>query len=77
MPTIVRHRGFEVYVIPGGHYPPHVHVRLGRANIAVGLRPVRILKVLGRVRDADLRIARRLVAAHEELCLQAFYEAQP
>jgi len=63
-----------VRVIPGDHGPPHVHVYRGDADIKIALLPVQLIEIRGRVSNADVRLARRIVAENRNACLRTFEE---
>ena len=74
MSTVLRQDGFRVVVFlpPGEHEPPHVHVQNGDGEVVIDLvadaRCQRIRQVAG-MKDADVVKAYWLVAEHEEYLL--------
>jgi hypothetical protein len=75
MPRVYQAGGFKVYIYlpPSEHGPPHVHVLRGGGQVVVhigtgtALEPFR---VFGRMKDADVVRAVRIVEAVEELLLE-------
>jgi hypothetical protein len=71
MSTPVREGGFKVRVLapPREHGPPHVHVVRHRGEVLIELDPLSIKEVRGRIKDADIVKAFRIVEAHVDVLL--------
>ena len=69
MPTIIRHTGIRVDIIPGDHVPPHVHVYGGGGQAVISLDLLKVRDVRG-MRPADVARARRLVAENRDKLLR-------
>jgi len=72
MPTVIREAGFEVRIYTLDHPPPHVHVERGAAVLKVNLATAKVVRIVGRISDRDIKRAERLVAKHSQLLKEAW-----
>jgi hypothetical protein len=73
MATILRQDGFQVAIFTNDHQPAHVHVFKAGTEAVINLAPVTIRENY-RMSRRQLRKAVDLVAANEDLLLQAWRE---
>jgi len=73
MPEIARHAGFRLYVYPGDHPPPHVHVRFEDFNIKVSLVDLRILGTL-KIKEHLKKEILKVVKSHRDKALKVWEE---
>lgn len=71
MPTIHRESGIRFKVFLKDHPPPHVHALVGRAQAKMVLPthgdPARIVRIKGKMKDADLAKAVAIVEEKADL----------
>jgi hypothetical protein len=72
MPTVVREAGFEVRIYTLDHPPPHVHVEKAGAVVKISLATAKVVRIVGRISDRDIKRAERLVAKHSQLLKEAW-----
>jgi uncharacterized protein DUF4160 len=74
MPTVLRERGYRFYFYSNDRdEPPHVHVQRERKMAKFWLEPIICGPTYG-FRGAELTEIYRLIAQHQELLLQRWYD---
>lgn len=80
MPTVLRHRGFEVAIRTGDHGPPHVHVLYGREEVVIilgmGINDPHIREIRGMSRP-NIRQAMDIVSENNETLLTEWRRIYP
>ena len=71
VPTIHREHGFSFRVFPNNHPPAHVHAWAHGSYVIIQLpnwsEPARVLGVVGRMKDVEVKQAVRIVQDNAEI----------